>query len=105
MTTKPNAFPGFSFDGHGINGQDEFRSRLATLTEIGKAAKVGSMLAAAPSLYEAAALLEAAELAHANCDECDGEGVPELCGECFPLFDEARVKRRSALRAARGEEV
>lgn len=41
--------------------------------------------------------LEAAELAHANCDECEGEGVPELCEKCFPLFDDARVMRRTAL--------
>lgn len=58
------------------------------------------LIAAAPGLLEAAQLLEAAETHHANCEECEGEGVPELCPVCFPLFDEARVKRRLAIRKA-----
>ena len=62
------------------------------------------LLAAAPDLYEAAAALERAEDAHDNCPECDGQGVPELCPVCFPIFDDARVKRRSALAKARGEQ-
>lgn len=62
------------------------------------------LIAAAPELYEAADLLEKAETAWANCDDCEGvERIPELCGECFPLFDEARLKRRAALAKARGE--
>jgi len=61
------------------------------------------LIAAAPELLEAAALLEAAETAHANCRDCEGLGVPELCGMCFPLFDEARVKRRAAIAKAEGQ--
>lgn len=60
------------------------------------------LIAAAPELLEAATLLEAAELAHANCEECDGEEVPECCEKCFPLFDDARVKRRLAISKATG---
>ena len=42
-------------------------------------------------------LQEAAEEAHANCDECGGEEVPELCPVCFPLYDDARIARRLIL--------
>ncbi len=42
-------------------------------------------------------LQEAAEEAHANCSECNGEEIPELCQKCFPLYDEARLARRFAL--------
>lgn len=60
------------------------------------------LICAAPDLLKAAQLLEKAEEFHANCEECDGEGVPELCGECFPLFDDARVARRLAIAKADG---
>lgn len=61
-----------------------------------------SLIAAAPDLFEAALRLEMAELAHANCQECEGEEIPELCPVCFPLFDDARTMRRLALEKARG---
>lgn len=61
------------------------------------------LIAAAPDLVEAAALQEDAEDANANCPECEGDGIPELCPRCFPLFDAARVKRRAALAKARGD--
>lgn len=51
----------------------------------------------ATSARKALELQETAEEAHANCEECDGEEVPELCPKCFPLYDEARLARRSAL--------
>lgn len=51
-------------------------------------------------LLGAATLLEKTEEAHANCDECGGEEVPELCPKCFPLFDDARLKRRAAIAKA-----
>lgn len=57
---------------------------------------------AARDLYESARLQEEAETFHANCDECDGEGVPELCECCFPKFDDARIARRLALAKAEG---
>lgn len=59
------------------------------------------LFAAAPDLLECAEILEKAEETRANCDECEGEGPPELCEKCFPLFDDARVKRRAALAAAK----
>lgn len=60
---------------------------------------------AAADLFEAALRLEMAELAHANCEECEGEGVPECCEVCFPLFDDARVMRRNAIAKARGTPI
>lgn len=63
-------------------------------------AEAALVIAAAPALFRAALLLEKAEDAHANCPECEGEGVPELCPECFPLFDDARIARRAALEKA-----
>lgn len=50
-------------------------------------------------MREALTLQEKAEEAHANCDECEGEEVAELCPKCFPFFDEARCARRAALAA------
>lgn len=54
------------------------------------------------ALVKALALQEAAEEAHANCDECGGEEVPELCPKCFPLFDDARIARRGILASVGG---
>ncbi len=53
----PQKFDDFTFDGFGINGRDEYRTRLATLTETGQREKVGPLFAASPDLREA---LEAA---------------------------------------------
>ena len=61
-----------------------------------------ALLAAAPALLAACEALEAAEDANANCTECEGLGVPELCPACFPLFDDARLKRRAAIARAEG---
>lgn len=55
-----------SFDGFGINGPDEYKSRLATLTPAGQALNVGPLLAAAPELLEACK--EA--LRQLNADDC-----------------------------------
>lgn len=49
------------------------------------------------ALQDALQLQERAEEAHANCDECDGEEVPELCSLCFPRYDDARIRRRNVL--------
>jgi hypothetical protein len=38
------------------------------------------------SALRALELQEAAEEAHANCQECDGEEIPELCPTCFPIY-------------------
>jgi hypothetical protein len=48
----------FTFDGFGVNGCDEYKSRLATLTETGHQLKVGPLLAAAPELLESLKALE-----------------------------------------------
>lgn len=45
-------------------------------------------------------LQEAAEQAHLKCSECEGEEIPELCPKCFPLYDDARIKRRMAIAKA-----
>jgi hypothetical protein len=58
------------------------------------------LIAAAPALLAAAQALEKAEEAHANCEECEGEDIPEACPKCFPLFDDARVARRLAIAKA-----
>jgi hypothetical protein len=60
------------------------------------------LITAAADLLAAAIKLEEAEAFHANCTECDGDGVPEECGACFPLFDDARVMRRAAIAKATG---
>jgi len=60
--------------------------------------------AAAADLLEAAEKLERAEdHYHNDCRECEGEGVPELCETCFPLFDDARIARRAAIAKATGQ--
>jgi hypothetical protein len=54
-------------------------------------------------LVKALTLQEDAEEAHADCQECGGEEIPELCPECFPLFDEARIARHLLLARAQGQ--
>ena len=41
------------FDGFGVNGMDEYRSRLATLTEEGQRMDVGPLFAAAHLMHHA----------------------------------------------------
>ncbi len=57
--------------------------RVCFMTSDGPTRENARLIAAAPDLLEAAELLEKAEEAHANCEECDGEGVPEFCEHCF----------------------
>jgi hypothetical protein len=40
---------------------------------------------------------EEADEFHVNCGECNGEGEPEACSECFPFADDARLMRRAVL--------
>ena len=61
------------------------------------------LIAAAPDFFAAAIKLEEAETHHANCVECEGEGIPELCPLCFPLFDDARCMRHAAIAKATRE--
>lgn len=57
-------------------------------------------VAQSPGLREALELQEAAEMAHVNCSECDGDVQPENCQTCFPIYDKAREARRAALGTA-----
>jgi hypothetical protein len=68
--------------------------------ELGTEIQRENCVSAAADLYEAARLQEEAESFNANCPDCDGEGVPECCETCFPLFDDARLKRRAVLEKA-----
>lgn len=52
MTTQTQN-KNFSFDGFGINGADQYSSRLANLTQYGQKQNVGRLFAAAPELLEA----------------------------------------------------
>lgn len=63
----------------------------------------GRVLAAAFDLLAAARKLEEAEAFHLDCEECEGEELPEICGHCFPLYDDARVMRRNAIAKAEGK--
>lgn len=51
-------------------------------------------------MYEALKAYSELDDKHANCEECDGELQPELCAECFPYADAARLKMRAALAKA-----
>ena len=80
---------------------------MATPGSRGDPAKIEAdarLICAAPDLLAAAKKLEQAEDFHANCDECEGEEVPELCEKCFPFFDDARVMRRLAIAKATGKQ-
>lgn len=60
------------------------------------------LIAAAPELLEACKLLEDADTRHVNCQDCGGQGVGEVCGNCFIFFDAARLARRAAIAKAEG---
>lgn len=77
-----NIHKDFSFDGFGINGRDEHRSRLATLTTEGHAEGVGPLLAAAPEMLAALEELEDALTHSGQCQCCQGsndDGHDEDC--------------------------
>lgn len=54
------------------------------------------------ALVNALSLLEKAEEFHVNCEECNGEDIPENCEKCFPHYDDARTARRTALALTQG---
>jgi hypothetical protein len=102
----PAVAAGLTFDGFGINGADEYRSRLATFTESairdGRAARFGDLLASAPELaadlaavrdelHQTRALLGAAERA----SETRGRAYEELSA----ALTTAREQRAEARRA------
>jgi hypothetical protein len=90
----------------GIGGADNSTEQMAAVvTNLERAGfKIIPRLQyeALVAALEAARLLEVAEHFHANCEECEGEGEMEECGECFPLADDARLKRREAIVRAHG---
>lgn len=71
----------FNFDGKGINGGDEYMSRIATLTEHGHSLAVGRLFAAAPEL------LAALESVVKSLEMWPGEKNPEF----FPSMKAARA--------------
>lgn len=59
---------GYSFDGRGINGDDKYKSRLATLTDEGHKRNVGALLACAPDLLtELETMHRLAHVRHSQC--------------------------------------
>lgn len=50
MEHNNTARPTLSYDGHGINGPDIYRSRIATFTDGAAAREWGALLASAPDL-------------------------------------------------------
>ena len=84
------------------------RVKIATVTTFSPMNGLDSqanarVLGAADELLKAAMLLDAAELARQDCEECGDEGEPETCGKCFPKFDDARIMRRLAIAKAIGD--
>lgn len=69
----------------------------ATFVDYGAADAFAVAANALPALLKALQLQEKADEFHANCEECGGEDVPELCPVCFPLYDDARIARRGIL--------
>ena len=47
-----NERPELSFDGHGINGPDEYRTRIAAFITLAGAERYGPLFAAAPELLD-----------------------------------------------------
>ena len=87
---------------------DEIVERLRKWGDYGPAKTFGGRYAHEAAdeierLRGALGLQESAEENHANCTECDGEEVPELCPKCFPLYDDARLARRRCLALTRGD--
>jgi signal transduction protein with GAF and PtsI domain len=78
----------------------EFTAHLQRLSgelETAVHAELVSSRAEIERLREALEAAQAAEDHNMNCEECGGEGEMEACPECFPLADDARLKRWAAL--------
>lgn len=67
-----------SFDGKGINGPDEYRSRLATFTNQEAADRYGRLFAAAPDLLEAVCKLQMVAERHADTQINEQEWTIEI---------------------------
>lgn len=88
--------PELLFDGKGINGPDEYRTRIATFTSADAAEKYGPLFEAAPEL------LEACELLLNVLAECE----PVVLGESYSAHAHrvARAHAREAIAKARGRQ-
>jgi hypothetical protein len=62
----------------------------------GQVERAVNLAAAAPEMVEALQATEALDNRD-DCEDCHGEGEPELCGACFPAADDARLMRRAVL--------
>jgi hypothetical protein len=106
MLTNEGQIPLMAGEGHDvkrialIDCQTNYKRGQGCKTACAERDANATLFAAASDLLAAAQKLEAAETFNANCDECEGEGAPELCEKCFPLFDDARIARRLAIAKA-----
>ena len=93
----------FSYDGYGINGPDEHRTRLATFTEAGKAYPgLGKLLEAAPELLEALECLAAMSVPEDNILDVEpGEYPDATLTDCMFTYGDIR-KARTAIAKAKG---
>lgn len=73
MKTRTNLME-LSFDGHGINGPDEYRSRVATFTSAEAADKYGPLFAEASAML--AALRDFVGKCECHCRECVQRKAP-----------------------------
>lgn len=65
--------------------------------ESGADTLIADLVGEVKKLRDALQAAETADQQAANCEEHAPEMAPESCGECFPLADDARMKRRAAL--------
>lgn len=84
MSTRPE----LTYDGHGINGPDEYRTRVVNFQTQADADKYGKLLAAAPDLLEALNCSTAALLDFQR--EAGGVGI-------LPKLDYQIAENRAAI--------
>jgi hypothetical protein len=88
--------PELSFDGKGINGPDEYRTRVATfghLTDDAQVTKYGKLFAASPDLLASAF----------NFEDLADEVEACLTGDTLEEFQRIRAMNLEAIKAAGGK--
>lgn len=87
-TTRPT----FTFDGFGINGPDQYRSRLATFTRAGQEfPNLGPMLEAAPDMLETLRAILNAHDYMQNTSATEGaESLAQIMADVPALLHRAR---------------